>query len=295
MSVLKKIILTPNPYRDKDFQTVRNAIQILSETGIDVRVCLPFEVDRSYELPKDIRFSRLDRELPGASIVICFGGDGTIVHMAKAATRHGIPILGVNIGTMGFMAELESSELHLLKRLADDDYAIDKRMMLDVTVHRDRDIIFHDICLNDAAITKGAVARIVHLKVECDGVQAMECGGDGVIISTPTGSTAYSLSAGGPIVEPDANSILVTPICAHDVASRCMVVSEKRQITVSLSPNARRNAFISVDGGKALRMNIGDVATIRKSPLVTKLVRLKNRSFYDVINTKFKNARGDAE
>ena len=295
MSVLKKIILTPNPYRDKDFQTVRNAIQILSETGIDVRVCLPFEVDRSYELPKDIRFSRLDRELPGASIVICFGGDGTILHMAKAATRHGIPILGVNIGTMGFMAELESSELHLLKRLADDDYAIDKRMMLDVTVHRDRDIIFHDICLNDAAITKGAVARIVHLKVECDGVQAMECGGDGVIISTPTGSTAYSLSAGGPIVEPDANSILVTPICAHDVASRCMVVSEKRQITVSLSPNARRNAFISVDGGKALRMNIGDVATIRKSPLVTKLVRLKNRSFYDVINTKFKNARGDAE
>lgn len=293
MIVVKKAILTPNPYRDKNFQTVREAQRVLKEAGMDVRICLPFEVDRSYELPKDIRFSRLDRELPGASVVICFGGDGTILHMAKAATKHGIPILGVNIGTMGFMAELESGELHLLARLAEGDFKIDKRMMLDVTVHRDRDIIFHDICLNDAAITKGAIARIVHLSVKCDGTQAMELGGDGVIISSPTGSTAYSLSAGGPIVEPDANSILVTPICAHDVAARSLVVSEKREITVEMSPNARRNAFLSVDGGKALRMNIGDVATIRKSPLVTKLVRLKERSFYDVINMKFKNGRGD--
>ena len=293
MIVVKKAILTPNPYRDKNFQTVREAQRVLKEAGMDVRICLPFEVDRSYELPKDIRFSRLDRELPGASVVICFGGDGTILHMAKAATKHGIPILGVNIGTMGFMAELESGELHLLARLAEGNFKIDKRMMLDVTVHRDRDIIFHDICLNDAAITKGAIARIVHLSVKCDGTQAMELGGDGVIISSPTGSTAYSLSAGGPIVEPDANSILVTPICAHDVAARSLVVSEKREITVEMSPNARRNAFLSVDGGKALRMNIGDVATIRKSPLVTKLVRLKERSFYDVINMKFKNGRGD--
>ncbi len=290
---MQKVILTPNPYRDRNFQTVRSAMEILKNAGIEAKICLPFEVDKTYDLPKDLRFSRLDKELPTASAVICFGGDGTILHMAKAATRHGIPVLGVNIGTMGFMAELESTELDQLARLATGDYSIDNRMMLDVTVHRDRDIIFHDICLNDAAITKGAIARIVHLKVNCDGTQAMECGGDGVIISTPTGSTAYSLSAGGPIVEPDANSILITPICAHDVAARSMVVSEKREITVEMSKNARRNAFLSVDGGKALRMNIGDVATIRKSPLVTKLVRLKDRSFYDVINMKFKNGRGE--
>ena len=221
-------------------------------------------------------------------MVICFGGDGTILHMAKTATRHDIPILGVNIGTMGFMAELESSELSQLVRIAKGEYTIDERMMLDVTVHRDRDIIFHDICLNDVVITKGAVARIVHLAVNCDGVQAMECGGDGVVVATPTGSTAYSLSAGGPIVEPEAHSMIVTPICAHDVASRCMVTSDKRVITVGLTHNARRNAFLSVDGGKALRMNMGDVATIRKSKLTTKLVRLKDRSFYDVVNVKFR-------
>ena len=287
---VKKVILTPNPYRDKNFQTVRQAIAVLRDAGIEPRVCLPFEVDKTYDLPNDIHFSRLDRELPDASMVVCFGGDGTILHMAKAATRHNVPILGVNIGTMGFMAELESSELDQLKRIAAGEYTIDQRMMLDVTVYRDRDIIYHDMCLNDVAITKGAVARIVHLAVNCDGVQAMECGGDGIIVATPTGSTAYSLSAGGPIVEPEAHSILLTPICAHDVASRCIVASDKRIITVSLTKNARRNAFLSVDGGKALRMNIGDVARISKSQYVTKLVRLKDRSFYDVVGMKFKNS-----
>lgn len=289
MNEVNKVILTPNPYRDKNFQTVRMAQDILRGAGVETRVCLPFEIDRSYDLPRDIRFSRLDRELPTANMVICFGGDGTILHMAKAATRHNVPILGVNIGTMGFMAELESTELQQLTRIASGDYTIDSRMMLDVSVYRDRDIIFHDICLNDVVITKGAIARIVHLAVNCDGVQAMECGGDGVIVATPTGSTAYSLSAGGPIVEPEAHSILVTPICAHDVASRTIVASDKRVITVGLTKNARRNAFLSVDGGKALRMNIGDIANIRKSQLVTKLVRLKDRSFYDVVNMKFKN------
>jgi len=286
---MKKIVVTPNPYRDKNFQTVRQAMDILISAGMEPRLCLPFEVDREYSLPKDLRFHRLDRELPDADAVICFGGDGTILHMAKQATRYGVPVLGVNIGTMGFMAELECTELEELRRLANDDYSIDKRMMLDVTVTRERSIIYHELSLNDVVITKGAVARIVHLSVFCDGVQAMECGGDGIIVATPTGSTAYSLSAGGPIVEPEAKNILVTPICAHDMGSRCMVTSDKRVITVELTRNARRNAYLSADGGKALRMNIGDVATIRKANKETQLIRLKSRSFYDVVRMKFRN------
>ena len=286
---MKNVILTPNPYRDKNFQTVRTAMKVLKEAGMEPRLCLPFEVDRNYELPKDLRFHKLDRELQNADLVICFGGDGTILHMAKAATRKNLPILGVNIGTMGFMAELESTELDQLARLARNEYTLDKRMMLDVVVQRDRDIIFHDIGLNDVVITKGAIARIAHLAVKCDGVEAMQCGGDGIIVATPTGSTAYSLSAGGPIVEPEASNILITPICAHDVMSRCIVASDKRVITVELTHNARRNAYLSVDGGKALRLNLGDVVTVRKSHLETKLIRLKDRSFYDVVNMKFKN------
>lgn len=285
---MKKVILTPNPYRDKDFQTVRQAMAVLKEAGIESRICLPFEVDRSFEFPRDLHFSRLDREIHSADAVVCFGGDGTILYMAKHATRAGIPILGINIGTMGFMAELESCELQELKRLANDDYHVEKRMMLDVSVYRGRDIIFHDIGLNDVVISKGAIARIVHLSVECDGIQAIECSGDGVIVATPTGSTAYSLSAGGPIVEPEASSILLTPICAHDVVSRSIVTSDKRVITVSLTKNARRSAFLSVDGGKALKMNMGDIATIRRSNLQTKLIRLKDHSFFDVVNMKFR-------
>lgn len=284
---MKNIVLTPNPYRDKNFQTVRSAVEILKAAGLNPRVCLPFDIDRSYELPRDLRFHRLDRELANAEMVICFGGDGTILHMAKAATKRGIPILGVNIGTMGFMAELESGELDKLALLAEGKYTTDSRMMLDVTIQRDRDIIFHDICLNDVVVTKGAVARIVHLQVKCDGVSAMETGGDGVIVSTPTGSTAYNFSAGGPIVEPDASNIIITPICPHEVGSRCIVASDKRTVSVELVQNARRNAYLSVDGGRSVRLNMGDIATIKKSNLETKLVRLKDCSFYDVVRGKF--------
>lgn len=286
---MKRIILTPNPYRDKDFKNVREAAQVLETAGMEPKICLPFEVDKNYDLPKDLRFSRLDRELPGASAVVCFGGDGTILHMAKAATRQGVPLLGINIGTMGFMAELENTELSMLAKLAEDTYTLDKRMMLDVTVHRGRDIIFHDIGLNDAVITKGAIARVVHLNVKCDGVEAMECSGDGVIIATPTGSTAYSLSAGGPIVEPEAQSILITPICPHDMMSRCIVANYNRVITVGMALNPHKNAYLSVDGGRAQKLNMGDTVTVRKSNLTTKLIRLKDRSFYDVVNTKFNN------
>ncbi len=285
---MKNVIVTPNPYRDQNFGTAREAIEILKKAGMQVKLCLPFEVDRTCDLPKDLHFTRLDREMQTADLVVCFGGDGTILHMAKSATRRGIPLLGVNIGTMGFMAELESTELDKLALLGTDSFTIESRRMLDVTVQRDRDIIFHDISLNDVVITKGAVARIVYLTVKCDGVQALECGGDGLIVATPSGSTAYSFSAGGPIVEPEAENILITPICAHEMGARCIVASDRRVVTVELARNARRNAYLSVDGGKALRLNMGDVTTVRRSKLETKLVRLKQRSFYDVINAKFK-------
>ncbi len=162
-------------------------------------------------------------------------------------------------------------------------------MMLDVTIQRDREIVYHDIGLNDVVVSKGTVARIVHLSVKCDGVPAMECGGDGVVVATPTGSTAYSFSAGGPIVEPEAKNIIITPICPHDVASRCIVASDKRVVTVEMVRNVRRSAYLSVDGGKAQRLNPGDLVTIKKSNLETRLVQLKQRSFYDVVSAKFQN------
>lgn len=285
---MKNVILTPNPYRDRNFQTVRSAIQILKDAGIQPKLCLPFEIDRNYELPKDLRFSRLDRELPNAELVICFGGDGTILHMAKAATRRGVPLLGVNIGTMGFMAELESSELKELRRLADDDFSVEPRMMLHVRAEHEGRVILEEDALNDAVITKGAVARVVQMSVQGDGVDMMSFSGDGLIVCTPTGSTAYSMSAGGPLVEPAAQNIVLTPICAHDMQTRAIVTSADREITVQLARTGRKNAFLSVDGGKAVRLSSGDRITIRRSEHVTRLLRLTGRSFFEIIQNKFR-------
>ena len=285
---MKNLILTPNPYRDKNFQTLRSAMQILKEAGFQVKVCLPFEVDHSCDLPRDIHFSRLDRELGNADLVICFGGDGTILHMAKAATRRGLPLLGVNIGTMGFMAELESGEIGQLANLAKQDYRLEERMMLSVSVLRDGAEVLHDNALNDAVVTKGAVARVIQMDIFCDGIEAISFSGDGVIVCTPTGSTAYSMSAGGPIVEPAAENIVITPVCAHTMLSRPIVTAGSRTVDVHIGRIGRKNAFLSVDGGRAFRLNTGDTIRIQRSRYTTKLVRLSNKSFFEILNKKLK-------
>ena len=284
-----KIILAPNPYRDKQFQTALQAKKILEECGCVTRMCLPFDVDRDFELPRTIRFTDIRTEIRDADMLICFGGDGTILHTSKIATQHNLPVLGVNIGTMGFIAELESTELQLLRRIAAGEYEIERRKMLDVMVTRDGNVLQRETCLNDVVITKGAVARVVRLAVYCDQVQAMEFGGDGVVIATPTGSTAYSLSAGGPVVEPEAGVMVITPICAHDVQSRPIVTSDRRVISVRLERSGKRNAFLSVDGGRAIRLGAGDTVQVACSPYETQLVRLKDRSFFDIVNHKFRN------
>ena len=285
---MKKIVMTPNPYRDKNFKYALQAARILREAGIDSKTCLAFDVDRNFEMPQDIPLYDLQKELRDAELLICFGGDGTILHASKAATRAGVPVLGVNIGNMGFMAELESSELGELARLAMDDYTLDERMMLHVKVVHEGQVILEDDALNDAVITKGAVARTIQLGVRCDNVEMMSFMGDGLILSTPTGSTAYSMSAGGPIVEPSAQNIIITPICAHDMMTKAMVTSAQRRITVEIGRIGRKNAFLSVDGGRAVRLNTGDTITITRSRYVTKLVRLNDRSFFDIVKNKLK-------
>ena len=239
---MKKIVLTPNPYRDRNFKYVTLADKLLREAGLETRICLAFDVDRSFELPDNVVLTELNHELRDADLLVCFGGDGTILHASKAATKAGIPVLGVNIGTMGFMAELESSELKELRRLADDDFSVEPRMMLHVRAEHEGRVILEEDALNDAVITKGAVARVVQMSVQGDGVDMMSFSGDGLIVCTPTGSTAYSMSAGGPLVEPAAQNIVLTPICAHDMQTRAIVTSADREITVP-APAAKTPFF----------------------------------------------------
>ena len=282
-----KIVVSPNPYRDKQFKHARQACQILKEAGAEVSLCLPFDVDRSFEIPSDLRFREIQKEIRTADMLICFGGDGTILHSSKIATEHGLPILGVNIGTMGFIAELEASEMELLRKIPQGDYTVEPRTMLDVSVVSGKQTLFHETALNDAVITKGAIARVVQLSITCDGVEATSFSGDGVILCTPTGSTAYSMSAGGPIVEPSAKNFLITPICAHAMLAKSIVVAPDRVIAVRVGKVGRHNAFLSVDGGRAFRLNVGDEIVVKSSQKVTRLVRLKDISFFEILNKKF--------
>ena len=283
-----KVIITPNPYRDKNLSCAAQAKEILEKAGIDTVVCLAFDVDKDFALPKTVDLKELNRELKNSDMLVCFGGDGTLLHASKAATYHGVPVLGVNIGTMGFMAELEASEIGQLSNLARQDYRLEERMMLSVSVLRDGVEVLHDNALNDAVITKGAVARVIQMDIYCDGIEAISFSGDGVIVCTPTGSTAYSMSAGGPIVEPVAENIVVTPVCAHTMLSRPIVTSGSRTIDVRIGRIGRKNAFLSVDGGRAFRLNTGDTIRIQRSRYTTKLVRLSNKSFFEILNKKLK-------
>ncbi|MBR6413774.1 MAG: NAD(+)/NADH kinase [Oscillospiraceae bacterium] len=283
---MKKVVMTPNPYRDRDFSCVREAKRILESVGVEVKVCLAFEVDSSFSLPPTVPLSDLQEELKTAEAVICFGGDGTILHTSKFAMRRNLPILGVNIGTVGFMAELEAGEMAQLSRLATDDYAIDERMNIFVRLIHEGRVIYRDNALNDAVVTKGAVARVIQTAVFLDGVEAMNFSGDGLIAATPTGSTAYSMSAGGPIVEPQADNIILTPICAHNLRSRSLIASPHRRIEIQIGRVNRRNAFLSVDGGKSLRVYGGDRILLEAGNQKTKLLKLKDTTFFDIINSK---------
>lgn len=286
-----KVVLSPNPYRDRGLKAAQAAEKILAAAGVETAVCLPFVVEGgNIEFPKHIQFKQTAEELKTADILVCFGGDGTILHAAKDANQFNVPILGVNLGSVGFMAELELGELSMLSRLPAGKYNVESRMMLDVSVRRDGKVIYSDIALNDAALTKGAVARVVDLEVLGDRTTITKMSADGVIISTPTGSTAYSMSAGGPIVEPTAENIIVTPICPHALSARSFVLGRERTVSIRLGRMARKTAFLSVDGGKAFKLSGGDVVEVRVSRSKTRLVRLTGRTFYEILSHKLGGA-----
>lgn len=282
-----KVVLSPNPYRDKGLKAAQAAERVLRSSGVETVMCLPFALGGGgVEVPRHIRFKDAAEELKTADMLICFGGDGTILHAAKDANVHHVPVLGVNLGSVGFMAELEQSELSMLSRLAAGKYTVEARMMLDVAVRREGKVIYSDLALNDTAVTKGAVARVVDLEVYGDKVLISSFSADGVVVSTPTGSTAYAMSAGGPIVEPTAENIIVTPICPHALSARSFVLSRGRTVSVKLGKMARKTAYLSVDGGKALRLNSSDTVELRESQSKTRLVRVTGRSFYEILNHK---------
>ena len=231
----------------------------------------------------------LDTDCPVPSdvdIIMTFGGDGTLLHAAYQAAELQKPILGINTGTLGYLTELEPSELALLEKLETGDYTVEKRMLLAVDVVRDGKSVYHDDALNDVVCTHGEIMRVIPLAFSSDGTEIKRFRGDGLIASTPTGSTAYSLAAGGPIVDPTADSIILTPISAHDLRANSFVFSPERKIEIGIGDLENRSAFLSADGREVFQLHSGDRVQLCRSPKVVELVKLKNRNFFTVLYNK---------
>lgn len=281
----KKIILCPNPNRDQGMAATGAAEKILHEMGFCTVVCSPFK-DQKEGAFADYDVRPLPQELKGADLLITFGGDGTILHLAKLAALNKIPVLGINMGGLGFVAELEASELDALRKLKDWDFETEQRMMLDVAVLRDGRQIYTNLGLNEAVIREGPISHVIHLKISSDGRHLADIAGDGVIVATPTGSTAYSLSAGGPVVEPVAQTMVVCPICIHNMRFSSYVLSPEHVLTVELERNGRKPVYLCVDESRAFALRSDDKVQVRRSKYALRLVRLSERSFCEIFAKK---------
>ncbi len=288
---MKRVILCPNPYRDKGLAAAKRADAILRQSGLQTVFCLPFKPEGGEE-QFGVPCRPLQQELRSCDLIVAFGGDGTILHLAKAAAIRGVPLLGVNLGSLGFMSELEVGEMVLLGQLAAGRFRREKRMMLDVSVVREGRSVYNNIALNDAVVSKGAMARVIRLQVSSGDTQLGVFAGDGVVVASPTGSTGYSLSAGGPIVEPTAQNFVISPICAHTIFAKSFVLSAAGTVTVSPADQNRKQVYLSVDGGKAFVLKSGDRVRVSRSRYETELLRLSDKSIYEILRTKMSGGIG---
>lgn len=219
-------------------------------------------------------------------VAIAIGGDGTTLNVAKRASFQSKPVLGINAGRLGFMSGLEQDELYLLENLVCGRYEIDNRLMLKADVIRDSQTISTYHCLNDFVISRGNFARLIDVDIFCDGRKVSNMRSDGVILSTPTGSTAYSMAAGGPVVSPDANCIIATPICPHSLMDRSIIFSTDKELIVHAKSDKNNSSTLTVDGQEALELSYDSEISITLSNLTAKLIKLKPENFYEILNKK---------
>ncbi len=242
------------------------------------------------ELFKGIQITYIDNieELfESADIAITVGGDGTIIHAAKYSARQNTPLIGVNVGRLGFAAEVEPDETESLLRILKGDYQTEGRILLDVEVIKNGKSR-HYLAVNDAIIARGQLSKIVDLKLSLDGEEIANYRADGLLFATPTGSTAYSLSAGGPIIAPQMDCLMMTPVCPHSLFSRSVLFSGESELSITVKIPSECCCVLTIDGEKNVDILAEDKVIIRKSELKLKLISLYKRNFYKRLNEKLK-------
>ena len=281
----KQIVLCPNPERDIGMKMTLEIREMLIKAGHDVVVSPVFaHLHGDDFLPNPIETVPLSESAKNASLLICFGGDGTILKTARTVMESPVPILGVNLGHKGFMAEIEPNEMDLIVSAANGEFVPVSRMMLDVELMRNGKVIFSDSALNDAIIC--GTATTIKVSAYGDDCKITEYKGDGIIVATPTGSTAYSLSAGGSLVEPTAKNILITPICAHVISVRPFVLAPDRVVTIKTGENEGKQIWLAVDGAELIPFLAEDELKIKMSQHYTIMAHVSGKSFYDIVFKK---------
>lgn len=274
------IAICPNPFRDSELKYTRQAAEMLYAAGYETAVCPVFAEDAPQMIPEDIKATTLDAVRSRCSLVVVIGGDGTILSAARQLHNADIPILGVNLGSKGFMAALEPEHMQLIVKAAAGEYTVSRRMMLDIELERGGEIIYRDKALNDVVLH--GYGDCIRLTAWCAGDRITSFSGDGIILSTPTGSTGYSMSAGGPIVEPEASAIIVSPICAHMMSARSYVLSASHDVSVLAEKLHGRRAYISVDGNSVMDLTNGDLLRVRRSERCILMADMGLKSFFDL-------------
>lgn len=223
-----------------------------------------------------------------ADVLLVLGGDGTMLNAARLAAERSIPILGVNMGGLGFLTEVRLESLYpSLERVFANDYVLDERLMLRIHIHRNDEMVAQGVVLNDVVISKGTLARMIELKIAIEGRFVTNLRSDGLIVSSPTGSTAYSLSAGGPIIDPAVQSLILTPVCPHTLTHRPLIVPGKDRIDLTLT-STDPGAMATLDGQVGVPISQGDTVTIQTSENRTRLIRFPESNYYDVLREKLK-------
>lgn len=274
-----RISVVPNLKRDIGGKVTAEIIKRLKDLGA---ILFAPECEVSFDC------ERLCGEaiFENADIIIAVGGDATILHTAKSAAKYAKPVLGINAGHLGYTAGLEKDELDSLGLLFSGEYSISERMMLKASVRDSGEKTFY--CLNDAVVKAGSLSKMINISVELEG-QNIEYRADGVIFATPTGSTAYSVSAGGPVVDPSIGGILLTPICPHSLISRSIFINENTVLRARAYAGEKAEVYLTVDGEIEYPLSRDAVVEISKSDKTAKLINIKKDSFYSVLNKKLMN------
>lgn len=283
---MEKFYIITNSIKDPSFEMAKFVQRYLTERG---RSCIIQEQTRA-EAGRPYRYTDAAQIPRDVECVLVVGGDGTLLQACRDLGEKDIPLLGINMGTLGYLAEIERQNVQpALDKLIADEYVLERRMMLEGTVRRKSKRLMEDMALNDIVIGRDGKLRIIDFNIYVNGEFLNSYSADGIIISTPTGSTGYSLSAGGPIVSPEASLILLSPIAPHTLNTRSIILPDDVEITVEVKEGHRRSlegAVATFDGDTCVSLGCGDLVTIRRAARCARLVKINNISFLEVLRKK---------